>query len=132
MKKCLSKIYWRGKWKDVKRMFFLLLPKATKHGTFQRPPNIGTFHWSPSKMFPHWPSNMEHSKATKLGTFHWPPSWGPPSPLSFPFYLKAWIWIICLSFFKRDFWKLLPTTFLRKKKVMSLNRRWKKGNYIGS
>jgi hypothetical protein len=52
---------------EVKRCFFLHIPMATKHGTFQ------------------WPPSMEHSNghqawnilmATKHGTFQWPPSMG--------------------------------------------------------
>jgi len=31
---------WGEKWKEVKRMFFLFLPKATKHGTFKGPPSL--------------------------------------------------------------------------------------------
>ncbi len=43
--------------------------------SFQRPPNIGTFHWPFRKMFPHWPPNIGFiSKATKHGTFQGPPS----------------------------------------------------------
>ncbi len=87
-KKCLSKILWGEKWKDMKRMLLLLLPKATKYGTFQGPPSrmfphwppsirfiskatkYGTFQRSPSKMFPHWPPSIGFiSKATKYGTF---------------------------------------------------------------
>jgi len=116
MKKCLNKIYWEGMWKEVKMMFFLLFLKVTKLETFQGPLNIRTFHWPLSKMFPQWPPSTKHSKgyqvwnllvATKLGTLHWPPSWGLPLPpslyLSLSFSLKAWIWIICLSFFGHDF-----------------------------
>ncbi len=78
-------------------MFFLLLllPKATKYGTFQRPPslepskghqawnlpratNLKTFHWTPSKMFFHWPPSIGFiSKATKHGTFQGRPSLEP-------------------------------------------------------
>jgi hypothetical protein len=39
----------------------------------------------------------------KLGTFRWPPSYGLPLPFSFLFFLKARIWIICLSLFGCDF-----------------------------
>jgi len=70
------------------KVFFLHLPLATKHGTFQ------------------WPPSMEHSNghqtwnlpmATKHGTFQWPPSMepsighqalDPPSP-PFSFSLKG-------------------------------------------
>jgi hypothetical protein len=34
MENKLSKIFWDEKWENVKRMFFLFLPKTTKHGTF--------------------------------------------------------------------------------------------------
>jgi len=64
-------------------------PLTSKHGTFQGPPSleppIGHQAWN-------LPS------ATKLGTFHWPPSWGFFSRLSFLFFLKTQIWIICFSF----------------------------------
>jgi hypothetical protein len=49
-------------------MFFLLLPKATKLGTFQRPLSIGTFQ-GPNKMLPHWPPNLEPSKGQQVGVF---------------------------------------------------------------
>jgi hypothetical protein len=32
--KCLSKILWGEKRKNMKRMLLLFFPKATKHGTF--------------------------------------------------------------------------------------------------
>jgi len=97
-KKKLNKIFCGEKWKEMKRMFllliFLLLPKATKHGTFQGPPSL-----EPSKAHEAW--NLP--RVTKLRTFHWPSSWGFFSPLSFPFFLKAQIWIICLSLLGCDF-----------------------------
>jgi hypothetical protein len=37
----------------VKMMFLLFLPKATKHGTFQGPPNLEPFFSCQAKMFPH-------------------------------------------------------------------------------
>jgi hypothetical protein len=55
---------------------------------------------------------MEHSKghqtwniprATKLGTFHWSSGWDLLLLPSFPFSLKAQIWIICFLLFECDF-----------------------------
>jgi hypothetical protein len=82
-KKSLSKILWNEKQKEVKMMFLLLLPKVTNHRIFQGPP---------SKMLPHWPSNIGFiSRVTNVRTFHWPPSCGLPLPFTFFFYLKAQI-----------------------------------------
>jgi hypothetical protein len=40
--------FLRGKVVRGEKVFLLFLPLATKIGTFQGPPNIGTFHWPPS------------------------------------------------------------------------------------
>jgi len=81
-------------------------------------------------------------RVTKLGTFHWPPSYGFPSPPSFLFSLKVQIWIFCFCFcfflkfflldviFDLNIWKLVPTTFLGRKRMISLNRWWKKENRL--
>ncbi len=75
----------------VKGCFFLHIPMATKHGTFQWPPTMGSFNghqaWDLPLTTKHgifqWPPSMEHSigheawnipMATKHGTFQWPPS----------------------------------------------------------
>jgi hypothetical protein len=73
MKKRLSEMSWGEKWKDVTRMFILLLPKATKMEHFK-----GHQTWN-------------IPRATKLRTFHRPPSCGFPLPFSFLLFLKAQI-----------------------------------------
>jgi hypothetical protein len=51
-------------------------------------------------------------------------------PLSFFFFLKVKIWIICLFFFldmifNLNFWKLVPTTFFRRRRMINPSRWWK-------
>jgi hypothetical protein len=57
-------------------------------------------------------------RATKLG-------------FSLSFFLKVQIWIIWAFFldvtFNLNIWKFIPTTFLGRKRVISLNRWWKEG-----
>ncbi len=92
---------------EVKKMFLLFLPKATKHGTFQGPPNLEPSKGHQIYNFPsatkqdvspltskYWIHFKGHQawntlRATKHGTFHWPSNWGLPPPPSFPFSLKA-------------------------------------------
>ncbi len=71
MKKCLNKILSSEKWKEMKRMFLLLLPKAIEHGTFQGPQSLEPSIGHQERWFPidlqtldsfQGPPNMEHSK----------------------------------------------------------------------
>jgi hypothetical protein len=57
---------------------------------------------------------------------------GLPSPPSFSLFLKAGIWIILGSFFldiifNLNLEKIVPTIFLGRRKMISLNRWWKEG-----
>jgi hypothetical protein len=79
-------------------IFFLLLSKATK---------LGTFHWPLSKMISNWPPNLElsighqawnfpltikqdvSSLTIQLRTFNWPPSWGFFPTFLFPLLSKG-------------------------------------------
>jgi hypothetical protein len=90
-------------------------------------------HWHPSigfisKATKHWTHFKGHQtwnipRATKLGTFHCSSSWDLPLFPCFLFSLKAQIWIIVIHFsnviFDLNFWKLVPTIFLGRRKVIN-------------
>jgi hypothetical protein len=76
---------------EVKGCFFLHIPMATKHGTFQWPPSVehsnghqawdlplatkhGTFQWPPSMGSSIGHQTWNIPMATKHGTFQWPPN----------------------------------------------------------
>ncbi len=134
-----GKILWGEKW-EVKRMFLFFLPRATKHWNLSlaTKQNVSplttkfiTSHWSLSKMLPHWPPSMEHSKGHRA----WNLPLATKSGFSFtsllPFLFESTnldhLFLFSYMIFNLNLWKLVPTTFLGRRKIMNPNKQWKEG-----